>query len=420
MCVFFLFLLFLRVSLCWSNVHPLVLVHGFAGWGRNEILGIHYWGGLTDLASTLTSMFSMDVFTVSLGPVSSTWDRTCELYAQLRGRRVDYGAYHSAKFNHERFGRDYTGKGLVDGWGQKDEKGMVKKVHLIAHSMGGIDVRQLTHLLYYGDLNEQSYNASDMSELFEGGKDWVLGAVTIATPHDGTTIALEASRLSSLAITLPELCASLSGEVGITDFVYDFKLDQFGLFREPGEDFVTYANRVFSSSLWTPNFEDIAMHDMVPDNVLKKNFDWKSSPNVFYMTYATSDTYRVPFVGNWLPKINMLLPLAPFATFLGSFVNNGLVNCDSAWWETDGVVNTRAMYGPTLDEAPETVTVFNGTLQRGVFTNMGKLENYDHLAIIGLGLLPIEKFYFNLVTILLSLPDTDNSTTFDVNSFSFM
>ena len=51
-------------------------------------------------------------------PFSSNRDRACELYAQMKGTRTDYGIAHSRRHNHERYGRDFTGKALL-----KDENG---------------------------------------------------------------------------------------------------------------------------------------------------------------------------------------------------------------------------------------------------------------------------------------------------------
>ena len=38
-----------------GNDYPIVLVHGLAGWGPDEALGIKYWGGFKDLVSYLNS-----------------------------------------------------------------------------------------------------------------------------------------------------------------------------------------------------------------------------------------------------------------------------------------------------------------------------------------------------------------------------
>ncbi|GMF33662.1 unnamed protein product [Phytophthora lilii] len=99
-----------------SNTHPVVLVHGFSGWGREELLDFKYWGGLQgDFQEELRAQ-GYTVFTAVVGPFSSNWDRSCELYAQIKGGQVDYGVKHSAKHGHLRFGRNFTG--LYPEWGE--------------------------------------------------------------------------------------------------------------------------------------------------------------------------------------------------------------------------------------------------------------------------------------------------------------
>ena len=85
-----------------SNNHPIILVHGFIGWGRDEMNGYYYWGGKMDLESYLRSM-GYDVYTVSVGPISSNWDRAIEMFYQIKGGSVDYGKSHSEKFNINQF-----------------------------------------------------------------------------------------------------------------------------------------------------------------------------------------------------------------------------------------------------------------------------------------------------------------------------
>ena len=36
-----------------QNTDPIILIHGFLGWGRNEMAGYYYWGGKTDLEAEL-------------------------------------------------------------------------------------------------------------------------------------------------------------------------------------------------------------------------------------------------------------------------------------------------------------------------------------------------------------------------------
>jgi len=64
-----------------ANTYPVILVHGFAGFGRSEMLGYKYWGGLTDLQEQLKTKYSNQlVATAVVGPFSSNWDRVAELF----------------------------------------------------------------------------------------------------------------------------------------------------------------------------------------------------------------------------------------------------------------------------------------------------------------------------------------------------
>src|SRR5437868_9382379 len=54
-----------------SNTAPVILVHGFAGFGPTEMLGYKYWGGLTNLETQLQQRYSDQlVRTAVVGPFS--------------------------------------------------------------------------------------------------------------------------------------------------------------------------------------------------------------------------------------------------------------------------------------------------------------------------------------------------------------
>ena len=89
---------------------PVVLVHGFGGWSREEMGGkFFYWGGFTDLEGSLNRRGRCKVFTAAVGPFSSVWDRAVELFYQIKGGTVDYGKQHSALHGHARYGRTFPG-----------------------------------------------------------------------------------------------------------------------------------------------------------------------------------------------------------------------------------------------------------------------------------------------------------------------
>jgi triacylglycerol lipase len=68
-----------------GNHYPIVLVHGLFGWGGTEVLGLNYWGGFSSLRDILNNA-GYKVYTPSIGPVASNWDRACELYASSAAR----------------------------------------------------------------------------------------------------------------------------------------------------------------------------------------------------------------------------------------------------------------------------------------------------------------------------------------------
>ena len=73
-----------------QNSCPIVLIHGFLGWGRDEMAGYYYWGGRMDLETELKNA-GFEVYTVSVGPISPGWDRAIEAFYQIKGGQVDYG-----------------------------------------------------------------------------------------------------------------------------------------------------------------------------------------------------------------------------------------------------------------------------------------------------------------------------------------
>ena len=71
-----------------------IFVHGLSGWGRyDKIYRVApYWGTRNgDLMEYLGEQ-GFRAHAASVDPIGSAWDRACELYAQLTGSVVDYGA----------------------------------------------------------------------------------------------------------------------------------------------------------------------------------------------------------------------------------------------------------------------------------------------------------------------------------------
>src|SRR5271155_828537 len=58
------------------------VVPGFASWGEALFGTFNYWGGFEDLPAVLAKA-GYAVIVVKIGPLSSNWERACEVHAQL-------------------------------------------------------------------------------------------------------------------------------------------------------------------------------------------------------------------------------------------------------------------------------------------------------------------------------------------------
>jgi triacylglycerol lipase len=367
-----------------SRVNPyhIVLVHGFMGWGRDEVLGLKYWGGMTDYQQELTS-YGYTTYTATVGPVASNWDRACELYAYIKGGTVDYGYAHSTKNGHDRYGRTYPG--IYPEWGNLTIEGKVNKIHLVSHSMGGQTVRTLIQLLKEGSVEERAATSTQLSPLFAGGKSWVHSVTTIASPHDGTTLADGINTFNDFG---KNFVASIASFTGAGDkLIYDFKLDQWGLNRKPRESLIDYTNRVFDSDIWN-NSTDLANWDLSTDGARVLNRWVKVQPDVYYFSYSTRATVPSILTDNELPHIKAMTPLLqPFGTFIGRYTRNeqGRVVIDNSWKPNDGVVNTISQNGPKIWSSDEIVN-YNGVPQIGKWNSMPLLDETDHMDACGIGI----------------------------------
>jgi triacylglycerol lipase len=379
------------------NDYPIVLVHGFAGWGDDELLGYNYWGGFNDLQKVMTNT-GLKTYAAAVGPFSSNWDRTCELYAYILGGTVDYGKAHSEKYGHARYGRTYPG--IYPEWGNTvGDK--INKIHLVCHSMGGQTARMLVQLLSQGYAEEiNATSPDDLSPLFTGGKSWVHSVTTIATPNDGTTLA-DQSLLIDVAKSLLSGVGAIAGIGGGS--LYDFKLDQWGLKKNPGESYSSYAQRVWNSSIWGGT-KDFSTWDLSTDGAQELNTWVKAQPDVYYYSWATCETHKALFSKKHLPDITMTIVFQPTAVIMGKYKRNtaGRPRIDESWFPNDGVVNTVSQNGPKFGST-DVIVNYNGTARIGMWNYMGLLDNTDHIKSVG-NLRNVNSFYRALTNQLKALP----------------
>ena len=347
------------------NECPVILVHGILAYGQDRRLPLSAWGGMGDFRRALAEE-GWSIFSATMGPVSSNWDRACELFAYIKGGITDYGAAHSARCGHARYGRAFTG--VYPSWGSEN------KVHFLCHSMGGQTARLLVQLLRAGAPEELEASPGDTSPLFAGAKNWVLGIVTLCSPHDGTSLSLIADYGSSTAKK------AFSAVIAYASPAFDARLDQWGLARREGESALSYAARLEEDVSWYLG-EDACYRDLRPAGAAELNRWVRAWPEVYYFSWAASDTYQ--FEARQVPSVDMQPLLALNSLAMGSYLGSDVPwEIGPGWQENDGTVNTISMDGPKLD-SKDRIVDFSGLPLRGAWNFMGRLKGTDHVDLLG-------------------------------------
>ncbi len=374
-------------AICGGKVqYAYVLVHGLGGWGESGNLNsiASYWGSSTGNLSQHLQEQGYEVYAPSVGPVSSTWDRTCELYAQLTGTTVDYGEAHSKEHNHDRYGREYTTP-LIENWGEKINGGQRVKINLVGHSFGGATIRMLTSLLEYGNEAEKDATGNETSALFTGGKgDWVHSVTTLCAPHNGSSLTNILEDIGSVAginnttDLLVSLCFTVAGITSPANGIYDFMLDQFGIGKiNGGKSDITNA-----LSAVTRSGNDHAGYDLSPDGAAEINKEIKVVDDVYYFSFAYSTTKDGTLLSGQVPDSGTLAILYPTALAMGSYkgTTDGGIELDASWQPNDGLVSVVSAQHPTNDEW---VDFTDKKVKRGIWHVMPTKRGH-HGTVVGL------------------------------------
>ncbi len=383
-----------------QNKYPIVLVHGFLGWGPEEMIGYKYWGGFWDIGEYLEEK-GFTVFTVSIGPVSSNWERAVEIYYQLKGGQIDYGKKHADKFGviQKPVGKIFTG--LYPDWDAEHP------VHLIGHSMGGQTIRMLDYLLinsFYVDSLETQYEESDLLRQALSGR--IKSITTISAPHNGTTYF----DIRMKTIPFFQNFIGLAAVIG-SDF-YDFDLQHWDLEQKEGENWQDYYNRMDNHAAWES--KNISSWDLSVSGAQELNTYVKANPNVYYFSFGTTASIRDPQTGFYVPDNKVFVSLISNIKKIGqetTYFADG-IQTDSTWFENDGLVNTSSMWGPTTGlNGPDKIVEYSAdeTLLPGQWYTFGPYK-MDHYYVIGQAILSkkkrtkLYKMYSDHCQLLYSLP----------------
>ena len=356
-----------------QNNYPIVLLHGFMGWGENEMGEYNYWGGHKDFIQEIEENGNI-VFELSIGPVSSNWDRAIEAYYQLKGGQVDYGRSHSKKYNINQKPIDKVYKGVYPQWDENNP------VHIIGHSMGGQTARMLQYLLsqeFYRD--EKTEKKEDSFLLGNSQNNWIKSITSISTPHDGTTL----TEIVTKTIPFIQYFVGVAGVIG-TEF-YDFDLAHWGFKIKKEESWSNYLKRMKRHEAW--DTKNISSWDLSLDGARELNGFLQASPDVYYFSIVTSTTKKRSTGLNHDPVEGTSILIRTRSKLLGSrsgYWSDGS-KTDSLWFENDGVVNTISMYAPStgVNGADPLLEYDNRDLLIPGLWYWKKLSGIDHWSIIG-------------------------------------
>ena len=316
-----------------DNNYPIVFIHGFMGWGPEEMGDYSYWGGKNNYIKDLSDD-GHQIFAVSIGPISSNWDRAVEVFYQIKGGQIDYGSSHSEKNKIIRMPKGKSYVGLYPQWNNENP------VHLIGHSMGGQTARML-HYLLTQEFNQDNGEKEESDLLGKSYSRWIKSITTISTPHDGTTL----SHIITSTIPYVQYFAGIAGLFGNNYFHFD--LEQFGIRKQKNETWLSFITGLKDNSIM--NTKNFSAYDLSLAGAKELNGFSQASPEVYYFSFITSTTKKDPKTSFQIPFEDTPLLNKARAKLIGSrsgYWADG-TQTDSLWFENDGVVNSVSMFGPT-------------------------------------------------------------------------
>ena len=333
------------------------------GWGRDEMSGYYYWGGKFDLQEFLREQ-GYEVHTLSVGPISSNHDRAVEVFYQIKGGQVDYGATHSGKYDliQKPEGKYYNG--LYPQWNSENP------IHIIAHSQGGQTARMLEYLL-------NNIIPTEENELFKNQYlEWIKSITTISTPHNGTTLVPIIQGMFPFINSMVVWMGVISQKNAIENY-FNFDLDQWGLNKTENENIFGYLGRVKKTKI--SGSQNFSSWDLSPTGADEFNQIYHTDSTVYYFSFATT---AKSLNSDNTDKVRMKYKLQ-------TILIEKTDDYPEEWRENDGIVNTISMGGPTGSK----IEIFSGIPKPGVWQVMDKIY-LDHHEVVGH--LNREKSYENI------------------------
>ncbi len=384
--------------------YPYIFVHGMGGWApENDFYSTSpYWGGGLMLGSTDDIIKELndqgvETYAPAVGPLSSAWDRACELYAQLTGTVVDYGAAHSQAHGHDRFGFSYEGKpAMGEPWD------MEEKLNLVGHSFGGATVRLFISLLAYGCEEEIAATGDETSGLFMGGHDdCIHSCITLSAPHNGSQVANMLVDPGFTMLLLSTAYNLVGASFGDEFMVFSLQMGHFGLTPKQGE---SRAKLSFSKIKNYADANDNCGYDMTLRGAAELNEKIKLCENTYYYSYTTVAS-ETNCLGRQQPIASMNPIFYISSAMLGYYEGKTVdgVKIEGNWAVNDGIVPLASALYPTVDSATardyEDALAAGEEIEKGRWYYTDSLVGTDHFDFCGTKDYPtsFEDFYFGMV-----------------------
>lgn len=348
-----------------KNKYPIILAHGFSGYPDESKPAVlpSYWGGnKVDLDKELNKQ-GYDVREGGMSPFGSNYDRALELYYYIKGGTVDYGAYHSKKYGHARYGKTY--KGIYPEWAPG------KKVHLVGHSFGGQTIQVLEDMLRNGvpeEIEYQKKHGGDIPEIFAGGNNNMVSSVTtIATPHNGTFISDKLGNKPIARKLFYNILKYTSNKYTKADYGHE----PWGIKQRDDESYIQYLKRVKDNKVWKT--EDTSFTDGSIEGSKKINDRLTLSKDVAYTSITAEDTHKT-FNNRQRGNFKMFAPFKILANLVGR-------QNPESWREGDGPVPLKSALYPF--NKPHKDMTFDSKPELGLWGVMPTLKNWDHMDLVG-------------------------------------
>ena len=371
-------LIFINISVIYaSNKAPIILMHGFMGWGRDEMNDFYYWGGSIDLEEYLRSQ-GYDVYSVSMGPISSNWDRAIEAFYQIKGGQVNYGEFHSETYGIIQKPKGKSYDGFYKEWSEDNP------IHIISHSQGGQTARMLEYLL------KENFHGEDSELLAKDKRGWIKSISTISCPHNGTLLAdIITENLPFLQKITPLFGAMENSKI---EEFYNFDLDQWNFKRNPDESVSQYLDRISNSRI--KNSKNFSGWDLSIKGAKEFNDLYMTDSDTYYYSYPNYSTKELKN-GTHFPDWEMSL-----IVWIPSIIIGTSDKLSPDWYMNDGIVSTISMKYPVNSRniAAPNKLYDEGSVDRGIWQVMEPIHQ-DHHVIIGhkLGNLDVDnmKLFFS-------------------------